>query len=207
MRDNHDDNSVIKTSASPTGISRRRMLQGAAGALAAATIPVGRLTGAMPAFQQESPKASSVAATDLTGKLARYMVEARNRALPPSVLLEGKHHILDTLGAMVSGSRLKAGEMAIAYVRAQGGVPEASVISTNIKTSMINAALANAMCAHGDETDDVPAGLASIQRGADQRKTTVPSPSTRPVFWHPKSAAYEGQTPAATLGCRFLGHV
>ena len=95
------------------------------------------------------------AAADLTGQLARYMVEARDRTLPPNVALEGKHHILDTLGAMVSGSRLKPGEMAIAYVRAQGGVPESSVIGTNIKTSAVNAALANGMCGHADETDDV----------------------------------------------------
>jgi 2-methylcitrate dehydratase PrpD len=83
------------------------------------------------------------------------MVEARDRTLPPNVALEGKHHILDTLGAMVSGGRLKPGEMAIAYVRSQGGVPESSVIGTNIKTSAVNAALANGMCGHADETDDV----------------------------------------------------
>lgn len=83
------------------------------------------------------------------------MVEARERALPANVALEGKHHILDTLGAMVSGSRLTAGEMATAFVRAQGGSPEASVIGSNLKTTAINAALANGMCGHGDETDDV----------------------------------------------------
>jgi 2-methylcitrate dehydratase PrpD len=105
--------------------------------------------------RQGTAKPSAAAATDLTGELARYMVRAREQTLPANVALECKHHILDTLGAMVSGSRLKAGEMAIAYVKAQGGVPEASVICTKIKTSATNAALANAMCAHGDETDDV----------------------------------------------------
>src|SRR5258708_33985686 len=45
--------------------------------------------------------------------------------------------------------------MAIRFIRGQGGVPEASVLATNIKTSAINAALANGMCAHADETDDV----------------------------------------------------
>jgi 2-methylcitrate dehydratase PrpD len=139
----------------PAGLTRRRILQGAGGLFAAAAIPNAPL--AIPALprRQESPKAAAKAASDLTGQLARYMVEARDRALPANIALEGKHHILDTLGAMVSGSRLKAGEMAIAYVRAQGGTPESSVIGTNIKTSAINAALANAMCAHGDETDDV----------------------------------------------------
>jgi 2-methylcitrate dehydratase PrpD len=56
---------------------------------------------------------------------------------------------------MVSGARLKAGEAATAYVRTQGGTPEASVVATNIETSAVNAALANGMCAHANETDDV----------------------------------------------------
>jgi 2-methylcitrate dehydratase PrpD len=70
-------------------------------------------------------------------------------------LLDAKHRVLDTMGAMVSGSRLKPGELAIRFVRAQGGVPEASVLATDIKTSAINAALVNGMFAHADETDDV----------------------------------------------------
>ena len=65
-----------------------------------------------------------------------------------------RHRILDTLGAMVSGARLKPGEMAIRFVRAQGGVGEASVLTTDIRTSAVNAALANGMFAHADETDD-----------------------------------------------------
>lgn len=115
--------------------------------------------------------------TDITGRLARYMVEARERRLAPHVALETKHRILDTLAAMVSGAQLKPGEMAIRYARAQGGVAEATVITTDIRTSAVNAALANAMFAHADETDDfhpatkahpgcsvVPAALAMAER-------------------------------------------
>jgi 2-methylcitrate dehydratase PrpD len=146
----HADNNL-----SPTVVTRRRLLQGAGGVIAAATLPAVRLMSAVVTPRQGTAKPSAAAATDLTGELARYMVRAREQTLPANVAFECKHHILDTLGAMVSGSRLKAGEMAIAYVKAQGGVPEASVICTKIKTSATNAALANAMCAHGDETDDV----------------------------------------------------
>ena len=116
-------------------------------------------------------------ATDITGQLAQYMAEARHRSLPPEVTQAGKHRILDSLGAMVSGSRLKAGELAIRYVRLQGGVPEASVLATEVKTSAVNAALANGMFGHADETDDfepvtkahpgcsvVPAALAMAER-------------------------------------------
>lgn len=116
-------------------------------------------------------------ATDITGQLAQYMVEARHRSLPREAAQAGKHRILDTLGAMVSGARLKPGELAIRYVRQQGGVPEASVLATDLKTSAVNAALANGMFGHADETDDfepvtkahpgcsvVPAALAMAER-------------------------------------------
>jgi 2-methylcitrate dehydratase PrpD len=116
-------------------------------------------------------------ATDITGRLAKYMAEARQRRLPEEVAQAGKHRILDSLGAIISGSRLKAGELAIRYVRLQGGVPEASVLATDVKTSAVNAALANGMSGHADETDDfepvtkahpgcsiVPAALAMAER-------------------------------------------
>ncbi|MDA8094907.1 MAG: MmgE/PrpD family protein, partial [Betaproteobacteria bacterium] len=96
---------------------------------------------------------------------------------------EARHRILDTLAAMVSGAHLKPGEMAIKYARSQGGVAEASVVATDIRTSAINAALANAMFGHADETDDfhpetkahpgcsvVPAALAMAEREGSSGK-------------------------------------
>ena len=115
--------------------------------------------------------------SDITGRLARYMVEARGGQLPPEVAREARHRILDTLAAMVSGSHMKPGEMAIRFARSQGGIEEATVLTTDIRTSAVNAALANGMFAHADETDDfepvtkahpgsavVPAALAMAER-------------------------------------------
>jgi 2-methylcitrate dehydratase PrpD len=114
---------------------------------------------------------------DITGQLAGYMARARDRRLAPDVAQDAKHRVLDALAAMVSGSHLPAGEMAIAFARAQGGVAEATVLTTDIRTSAVNAALANGMFAHADETDDfepvtkahpgshvVPAALAMAER-------------------------------------------
>ncbi len=145
----------LPTEESGSVLTRRRILQGAGGIIAAAAFPARGAAASARPLSQDSPKAPSKSNADITGQLARYMVEARSRSLPPNVALEGKHRILDTLGAMVSGSRLKPGEMAIRYVRGQGGVPEASILTTDIKTSAVNAAMANAMLAHADETDDV----------------------------------------------------
>ena len=109
--------------------------------------------------------------------LSAYIASAPSRQLPPAVTERAKHHLLDTISAMVSGSRLLPGKQAIDYVRALGGVREASVLGTHLVTSAPNAALANGMLAHADETDDayyialvhpgcsvVPAALAMAER-------------------------------------------
>ena len=135
-----------------TDLSRRRLLQGAGG-LVAAALPVRAGLQAAGAPRQASA-ASTRATGDVTARLARYMVVARDRDLPPRVARDAKDRILDTIGAMVSGSTLPPGAVVAKYVRGQGGTPEASVLTTDIRTTAVNAALANAMLAHADETDD-----------------------------------------------------
>ena len=113
----------------------------------------------------------------LMQKLATYIANARRRPLPAAVTERAKHHLLDTIAAMLSGSRLLPGRRAIEFVATQGGVPESTVIGSTLVTSAINAALANGMHAHADETDDtyylalvhpgcgvVPAALALAER-------------------------------------------
>ena len=150
-------------------MQRRQILETVGGLLAATAL---RPMAAARRFEQEGR-----ASTDLTSRLARYMVAARDRQLPSEVVQAAKHRILDTLGAIVSGARLKPGEMAIRYVQAVGGAAEASVPTTAVRTSAINAALAAGMFAHADETDDfepvtkahpgcvvVPAAMAMAER-------------------------------------------
>ncbi len=87
-------------------------------------------------------------------QLSAYIAQARKRPLPPAVLEKTKHHILDTIAAMVSGAPLLPGRKGIAHVKTLGGAKEACVIGSRIVTSAANAALANGMSAHADETDD-----------------------------------------------------
>lgn len=109
--------------------------------------------------------------------LAAYIAAAPRRALPAAVSERAKHHLLDTLAAMVSGSQLLPGRKAIEFAADQVGKPEACVIGSSIVTGAINAALANGMHGHADETDDtyylslvhpgcsiVPAALAMAER-------------------------------------------
>ena len=122
--------------------------------------------------------------------LSAYVVRALQTDLPPDVATKAKHHLLDTLSSMVSGAHLPPGQKAISYTRLQGGIAEATVAGTDLVTSAVNAALANGMTAHADETDDshfasrshlgcgvVPAALAMAEKagrsGADLLKAVV----------------------------------
>jgi 2-methylcitrate dehydratase PrpD len=130
----------------------------------------------MPSESNMSKKSESQI-SPVMRELSAYIASAPRKPLPPAVVEKTKHHFLDTIAAMVSGSRLAPGKKAIGYVRTLGGVKEACVIGSTIVTSAVNAALANGMLAHADETDDshalslthpgcgiVPAALAMAER-------------------------------------------
>lgn len=96
----------------------------------------------------------------LMQQLSTYIATSLRRKLPPAVSERAKLHIVDTFAAMISGSRLLPGQQATRYVKTLGGKAEAGVMGTKIVTSMANAALANGMFGHADETDDThPASL------------------------------------------------
>src|SRR2546422_5118919 len=86
--------------------------------------------------------------------LSAYIASALRRSLPPAVLEKTKHHLLDTLAAMLSGSRLPPGKKAISFAKTLGGTKEASVAGSRIVTAAVNAALANGMLGHADRTTD-----------------------------------------------------
>ena len=110
--------------------------------------------------------------------LSAYMGAAAARALPDDVTDHAKHHLLDTLAAMISGSELPPGQAAQRYVRARGGSGTATVVGAALTAAPVDAALANGVMAHADETDDshnesrshpgcavVPAALALGEEG------------------------------------------
>jgi 2-methylcitrate dehydratase PrpD len=115
-------------------LTRRRLLGGIVGAV-----------GVVAAAEPVSP---------IMTRLSTYMSEAQGRALPGEVIEKTKHHVLDTLAAMISGSELPPGRAAIQFARAYGGEKVATVAGSNVMCGPIEAALANGVLAHADETDD-----------------------------------------------------
>jgi hypothetical protein len=127
-------------------ISRRQALRTAGVLTLGAMLP-----GA--ARAQAGAGASSATAPprlpDLTGRLARYMAAAPSAPLPERVVVAAKQRILDTFSAIVSGARLRPGEVAIDYVRTLGGTAEACVATTNIVTTAVKDELAKEMLVLG----------------------------------------------------------
>jgi 2-methylcitrate dehydratase PrpD len=86
--------------------------------------------------------------------LSTYMSAARTRPLPADVAEHAKHHLLDTLSSMISGSELPPGQAAESYIRAHGGRGPATIAGLALTATPSDAALANGVMAHADETDD-----------------------------------------------------
>src|ERR1700704_3591381 len=131
-------------------LTRRNLLELAGLAFAGTAIPPGVVAARAAPRLGETPQG----ATPIMDTLSKYMGEASERALPDEVVEKAKHHVLDTLAAMISGSEIRPGRAAIEFVRAYGGKEVATVVSSNIVCGPIEAALANGLLAHADETDD-----------------------------------------------------
>src|ERR1700730_17427637 len=159
----------------PGRLTRRRLVKlgGLSGALAA--ISPGFLKAAVCLGSEQPPQGVS----PVMQQLSTYMSTAATHPLPDEVLEKAKQHILDTFAAMISGSALPPGRGALEFARAYGGKPVATVVASNIVCGPIEAAFANGVLAHSDETDDshgpsrshpgvstVPAGFAAGEQYA-----------------------------------------
>lgn len=151
-----DERDKIKSeTGSSVTLTRRSLFELAGLAAATAAVPQVATTQASSVASTSIPsKASAGAANPVMATLSTYMSEARGRALPEDVVEKTKQHILDTVAAMISGSDLPPGRAALGFARAYGGKPVATVVASNITCGPIEAALANGVLAHSDETDD-----------------------------------------------------
>jgi 2-methylcitrate dehydratase PrpD len=87
-------------------------------------------------------------------RLSLYMTEAGSHPLPEEALDKTKQHVLDTFAAMVSGAELAPGRFAINFARQHSAEKIATVAASDVVCGALEAAFANAMLAHSDETDD-----------------------------------------------------
>lgn len=130
-------------------LTRRSLLERAGWIIAAAAFPP-----ALEMAAQSLPAIDTAQPGSVMAGLSAYMSAARSRPLPDEVIENVKQHVLDTLAAMVSGSQLPPGRAALQFARSYGGEKVATVVASNVVCGPIEAALANGVLAHSDETDD-----------------------------------------------------
>src|SRR6202051_3719533 len=167
------ENKMLKNRAQKIDSGRLIKLGGLSGALAALS------PGFMKAVEFLGADQPSNTISPIMQQLSAYMSAASTRVLPEEVVEKAKQHILDTFAAMISGSGLPPGRAALEFARAYGGKEIATVVASKIVCGPIEAAFANGVLAHSDETDDshgpsrshpgvsrVPAGFASGEQYA-----------------------------------------
>jgi 2-methylcitrate dehydratase PrpD len=110
--------------------------------------------------------------------LSAYMAAAATRELPGDIAEHARHHLLDTLALIISGLELPPGRAAQRYIRAFGGAGAATIAAVRLTAPPAEAALANGIMAHADETDDSHMPRARI-RGARLRPRRWRSRRTR----------------------------
>ena len=135
-------------------MKRRELLKQAGGALAASLVSPAAVQAAQEGAASAKPSVASPAISPIMATLSKYMSEAGTHTLPDAVVEKTKHMILDTLAAAISGAELKPGKFAIQFAGAYGGEKISTVAASTVVCGPIEAALANGMLAHSDETDD-----------------------------------------------------
>ena len=95
-------------------LSRRVLLQRTvAGAWLAALGSVARAA--------EGEPVAAVPVSPVMRRVSLHIANALKSTLPENVIEHAKHHLLDSLSAMVSGSHLLPGQKALAYAKTLGG--------------------------------------------------------------------------------------
>lgn len=123
---------------SSTGLSRRNLLR----------------HGVMPIRAALRETADPADAHSVIATLSSYMGNAAARAISDEAIERTKQHLLDTIAAMISGIDLPPGRIALKFIESYPGAGSATVAGCGVSCGPLEAAMAHAMLAHADETDD-----------------------------------------------------
>src|ERR1700738_3857538 len=134
----------------PVMVTRRGLIKLGGLSTILAALPPGLARAASFLHPDEPPQGVS----PVMQQLSTYTSAASTHPLPDEVIEKAKQHILDTFAAMISGSSLPPGRAALEFARAYGGKEVATVVASNVVCGPIEAAFANGVLAHSDETDD-----------------------------------------------------
>ncbi len=94
---------------------------------------------------------------DVTGILARHVVNARFADIPQPVRHEATRALLNCLGCAIGSARHETVENALAAIRDFAGPPQAGVFGRSERFDILNAALINGISTHVLDYDDTHA--------------------------------------------------
>jgi len=89
-----------------------------------------------------------------TNAIAKWVASVNYSDLPDETSEYAKALLLKTATGMIAGSREPISKILTTYFAQQGGVPDAGVVGGGYRTTVENAAYANATFAHGSELED-----------------------------------------------------
>jgi 2-methylcitrate dehydratase PrpD len=125
-------------------LDRRNFL----GALAVAGVSVDARADDAPAAKDTGE------ATDVTRRLAQYIVAAKPQDLPEAVRKEATRTLLNWAGCAVGGSRHETVDIAITALKPFSGPAQASVLGRRERMDVMHAALMNGISSHIFDFDD-----------------------------------------------------
>lgn len=90
----------------------------------------------------------------ITEQLAKFAIDPPAGFLTPALIESVTEKFLDTIGIMVAGAHAPASRIVLKTVAEAGGAPEATIIGTAERNSMLHAGFVNGVSAHALEYDD-----------------------------------------------------
>lgn len=94
----------------------------------------------------------------VTERLARFVSDTTHRDLPDEALHEARRALLDSVGCAVGGLQLPPGQIALKYMMALQGGPEAPVLGTHVWMPVPHASFVNSVLANALDYDDTLQG-------------------------------------------------
>ena len=89
-----------------------------------------------------------------TETVAHWIVDTTYEDIPPDAVRVANESCFDLLGVILAGSTQPLGEIIRGYAGELGGTPEATILASGERTSVLNAALVNGTMGHALDYDD-----------------------------------------------------
>lgn len=91
----------------------------------------------------------------LTHEIAQFVVAKGYRSFSKEEVQAAKNLILDALGGMIAGAKEPATAITIEFARDNGGSAQCGIFGAGVKTSLLDAALANGTSCHSQELEAI----------------------------------------------------